>query len=91
MALPSVIRTWLSSLLKKALAPPISVTAKIWIGKFGMFIENALKQNKTIRGNYKNWGERKKTYFKVARDAFLFVEYTSMKPCTSSSRKALAP
>lgn len=45
VAFPSVIRRWLRSLLKKAFAPPVSVTASTWIGKLGMFIENALKKN----------------------------------------------
>jgi hypothetical protein len=31
-------------LLKKAFAPPVSVTASTWIGKLGMFIENALEK-----------------------------------------------
>jgi len=44
VAFPSVIRRWLKSLLKKAFAPPVSVTARTWIGKLGMFIENALEK-----------------------------------------------
>ena len=44
MAFPSVISRWLRSLLKKAFAPPVSVTARTWIGKLGMFIENALEK-----------------------------------------------
>lgn len=43
---PSVISKWLKSLLKKAFAPPESVTAKICIGRLGMFIEKALKTTK---------------------------------------------
>ena len=31
-------------MLKKAFAPPVSVTARTWIGKLGMFIENALEK-----------------------------------------------
>ena len=42
-ALPAVMSWWLMSELKKALAvPPFSVTAKIWIGKLGMFSEKAV-------------------------------------------------
>jgi hypothetical protein len=44
VAFPSVIRRWLKSLLKKAFAPPVSVTASTCIGKLGMFIENALQK-----------------------------------------------
>lgn len=48
--LPPVMSWWLRSLPKKALAPPESVTAKIWIGRFGMLAENALwDRNKIIR------------------------------------------
>lgn len=43
VAFPSVINRWLRSLLKKAFAPPESVTASICMGKLGMFIENALE------------------------------------------------
>lgn len=43
-AFPSVISACPTSVPKKAVAadPPPSVTATIWIGRFGMFIENAL-------------------------------------------------
>lgn len=43
MAFPAVISWWLSSELKKAFAaPPLSVTAMIKMGKFGMFCEKAM-------------------------------------------------
>lgn len=44
--LPSVINIWHKSLLKNAFAPPLSVIAISCIGKFGMFMENALRTSR---------------------------------------------
>jgi len=62
VAFPSVIRRWLKSLLKKAFAPPVSVTASTWIGKLGMFIENALEKKhrkQTSLSKAKYWADGK--------------------------------
>jgi len=49
IAFPSVISKWLKSLLKKAFAPPVSVTAIICIGRFGILVEKALQEKKHIK------------------------------------------
>lgn len=99
--LPSVINIWHKSLLKNAFAPPVSVIAISCIGKFGMFMENALQKYKIkmqligCRERYTQFTHRsggmENAYFNVANDARRFVEYNKMNPCTSSSRNAFAP
>lgn len=88
-AFPSVMSIWHISLLKNAFAPPVSVMAISCIGKFGMFIENALRTRQNVSDGAGDGRER--SYLSVASDARRLVEKSKMKPCTSSSRNAFAP